>query len=42
MAGIRPLRLGRDSSVISFLVARATKIIEFPLVLQTAVRTQIT
>jgi hypothetical protein len=35
MAGIRPLCLGRDFSAISFLVTRATKIMQFPLVLQT-------
>jgi hypothetical protein len=29
MAGIHPLRLVRDFSVISFLVTRATKIIQF-------------
>jgi hypothetical protein len=37
MAGIRPPCLGRDFSAISFLVTRATKIMQFPLVLQTAV-----
>jgi hypothetical protein len=37
MAGTASGTLGRDFSVIPLLVTRATKIIQFPLVLQIAV-----